>query len=150
MSGMTPHSPLGFGMVELRETIQHLKDRWTFAWQQRMYNKAFETLQLEFRQAREPDQWRKAVCHAADKWKFAWITLKTTHEDGRTEKEFWHPPNSKPNSSRVFTMAIPFRNSHGPETSQQLEVAICINGSLEAAGHQAMLFGRLIDESPAN
>ena len=41
----------------------------------------------------------------------------------------------------------PFRNGHGPGVSQQLEVAICMNGSLEAVGRRATLFGRLIDEN---
>jgi len=144
---MTPHWPLGFGVVELRETIQHLKGRWAFSCQRRRYNRAFDTLQLEFRQAREPEQWRKAVCHAAERMDFAWIVFKTTKGDGRLEERLWHPPSGKPNISRVLTMMITFRNGHDPETSQRLEVAICIHGSLEAAGHKATLFGRLIDES---
>ena len=147
MSGMTPHLPSGLGMVELREIIQRLKDKYTFACQRRSDRRVFDNLQLEFRQAREPDQWRKAVCRAADKMDFAWIALKTTKGDGRLKERLWHPPSGKPNVSRVLTMTIPFRNGHDPKTSQQLEVAICINGSLEAAGHRATLFGRLIDES---
>ncbi|MEN6577684.1 MAG: MraY family glycosyltransferase [Phycisphaerales bacterium] len=135
------------GVVQLHETVSRLKDKYSFACQQRSDKKMFETLQLEFRQVHDSDQQRKAICDAADRMGFAWIALKTMHEDGRVVEELWRPPNGKPDLSRIVTMTVPFRNGHGPGVSQQLEVAICMNGSLEAVGRRATLFGRLIDEN---
>jgi len=134
------------GVVQLHDTIARLKDKYSFVCQQRSEKKMFDALQLEFRQVHNPDQQRKAICEAADRMGFAWIALKTVHEDGRVEEEIWRPPNGKPNLSRIVTMTIPFKNGHGPETPQQLEVAITISDSLEGAGRRAMLFGRLIDD----
>lgn len=135
------------GVVQFHETVARLKEKYSFACQQRSDRKMFETLQLEFRQIHDSGQQRKAICDAADKMGFAWIALKTTHEDGRVEEELWRPPEGKPDLSRIVTMSIPFRNGHGPGVSQQLEVAICMDGSLETVGRRATLFGRLMDEN---
>jgi UDP-GlcNAc:undecaprenyl-phosphate GlcNAc-1-phosphate transferase len=134
------------GAVRLHETATRLKDKYSFACQQRSDKKVFENLQLQFRQVRNPDQWRTAVCEAAQKMDFAWIALKTTHGDGRIEDEIWRPPTGKPDLSRIVTMTIPLKNGQTPGGSHHLEVAISVNGSLEAIGRRATLFGRLMDE----
>ena len=135
------------GVVQFHETFNRLKDKYSLAHQQRCDRRVFETLELQFRQVQDSEQQRKAICDAADKMGFAWVALKTTYEDGRIEEELWRPPSSKPDLSRIVTMSMPFRNGHGPGVSQQLEVAICMNGSLEAVGRRATLFCRLIDEN---
>jgi UDP-GlcNAc:undecaprenyl-phosphate GlcNAc-1-phosphate transferase len=135
------------GAVQLHETVTRLKDKYSFARQRRNDRRMFENLQLQFGQALDSDQWRAAICEAAERMDFAWIALKTTHEDGRVEEELWRPPDGKLDLSRIVTMTIPFKNGHGPEVSQELEVAICVNGSLEGAGRRATLFARLLDEN---
>lgn len=135
------------GAVRLHETVSRLKDKYSISRQQRSDRKTFENLQLQFRQARSADQWRLAVCEAASKMDFAWIALKTTHEDGSIEDEIWRPPTGKPDLSRIVMMTIPLKDGHASGVSHHLEVAICINGSLEAAGRRATLFGRLVDEN---
>ncbi|MBP7051989.1 MAG: undecaprenyl/decaprenyl-phosphate alpha-N-acetylglucosaminyl 1-phosphate transferase [Phycisphaerae bacterium] len=141
------------GVVRLHETVSRLKEKYSFSCQQRNDRRTFETLQLQFRQARDSDQWRAAVCEAAKKMDFAWIALQTTHQDGRVDEELWRSPEGRPDLTRIVTMTIPLTNGNGnghePGLSRQLEVAICVNGSLEAAGRRATLFGRLIDENTA-
>jgi UDP-GlcNAc:undecaprenyl-phosphate GlcNAc-1-phosphate transferase len=137
------------GAVRLHETVTRLKAKYSYSHQQRNRRKVFETLQLQFRQAHDAEQWRTAVCEAAKKMEFAWIALKTTHDDGRTEEEIWRPPDGKPNLSQIVTMTIPLKNGHVLGTSQQFEIALCVNGSLEMVGYRATLFGRLIDENDA-
>jgi hypothetical protein len=75
---------------------------------------------------------------------FVWVCLKTTGEDGRAEEELWRTPDSKLDLSRVVTMTIPLSAREG--SSRQLEIAISVNGSLEAASRRATLIGRIIDE----
>jgi hypothetical protein len=135
------------GEVRLHETLTRLKDKYSFARHQRDDRKTFETLQLQFRQAHDQDQWRSVVCEAAKKMDFAWIGIKTTHADGRIEEELWRPPQGKPDLSRIVTMTLPLKNGCPAGSSRQLELAISINGSLEAAGRRATLFSRLMDEN---
>jgi UDP-GlcNAc:undecaprenyl-phosphate GlcNAc-1-phosphate transferase len=135
------------GVVQLRHVFARLQDKYKSACRERNEQSIFENLELQFRQIRDSDQWRTAVCAAAEKMDFAWLALKTTYADGRVEEELWRPPNGKSDHARIVTMTIPLRSGHDPGISQQLEIAVGINGSLEAAGRRAMLFGRLIDES---
>jgi UDP-GlcNAc:undecaprenyl-phosphate GlcNAc-1-phosphate transferase len=137
------------GAVRLGQTVSRLQEKYKHAREEREEKTVFEQLELQFRQARGADRRWAAVCEAAKEMDFAWIALKTSYEDGRVEEEIWRPPDGKPDLSRVVTMTVPFENGHGPGVSQELEVAICVNGSLEAAGRQATLFGRLIDENIA-
>jgi hypothetical protein len=85
---------------------------------------------------------------------FAWVSLKTTKKDGSIDTQVWRMAGSEPDlsaerladKSRLVIMTVPL-NSKGSETSYEFEIAICVNGSYESAGHRATLFGRLIDES---
>jgi UDP-GlcNAc:undecaprenyl-phosphate GlcNAc-1-phosphate transferase len=135
------------GFMHLRAAMTRLQEKYTRSCHRRDERIAFDQLQLLFRQAHDMDQWRAAVCEAAKKMDFAWIALKTIHTDGRVEEELWRPPEGKPDLTRIVTVTIPLNNGHQPGTPQQLEIAICVNGSLEAAGRRATLFSRLIDES---
>lgn len=137
------------GAVRLHEMVTRLKDKYSYSRRQRNERKAFEILQLQFRQAHSPEQWRTAVCDAAKKMESAWIALRTTHDDGRIEEEIWQSPDGKPDLSRIVTMTVPLKNGHVPRTSQQLEIAFCVDDSLEMVGYRATLFGRLIDENDA-
>ncbi len=137
------------GFMHLHAAMARLQEKYQRSCTRRDERIAFDQLQLQFRQAQDPHQWRTAVCEAAKKMEFAWIAVKTTFEDGRVEEELWRPPEGKPDLSRIVTMTIPLANGHEPGISQQLEIAICVNGSLEAAGRRATLFGRLMDENPS-
>jgi len=137
------------GVVRLHETLNRLKANHECARRERDERKAFELLELEFRDIHNTAQWWKAVCDAAGKMDFAWISLKTTYEDGRIDTEVWRsagPP--PPEAARLVTMTLPFKNGD-PHASEEFEIAVSVNGSLEAAGRRVTLFGRLIDEYAA-
>jgi UDP-GlcNAc:undecaprenyl-phosphate GlcNAc-1-phosphate transferase len=134
------------GAVHLRETVGRLRDKHVNVLCEKNERKTFEHMQLRFRQVHGHSQWWQAVCEAADRMDFAWIALKTTGSDGRVEEEIWRAPEVKPDLARIVTMTIPLEGGE-KGASRQFEVAICTNGSLEAAGRRATLFSRLLDES---
>jgi len=136
------------GAVRLHETVDRLRDKHVTAQCQRNERKTFEHMQLRFRQVQGEKQWWQAVCEAADRMDFAWVALKTTHADGRVEEEIWRAAQTRPDLSRIVTMTIPLEENPDGAT-RQFEIAICANGSLEAAGRRATLFSRLLDESVA-
>jgi hypothetical protein len=133
------------GAIRLRETLVRLQTRHAYSRQEQQDRRIFEDLQLRFRQARDPAQWRQAICDAVQHMDFAWVCLTTTHLDGRVERELWRGSPAGPRSFRVITMTIPLR-SDVEGLSRQFEIAIYTNGSIEAANRRATLFGRLLDE----
>lgn len=134
------------GVVHLRETFTRLQDKYKYSCQERDETRTFENLELEFRRVRDTDQWWEAIQKAASQMDFAWVSLKTTYRDGRIEEELWRPPDSKPDLSRIVTLTFPFGNGD-PAIARQIEIAVCVNGSLEGASRRATRFGRLLDES---
>jgi UDP-GlcNAc:undecaprenyl-phosphate GlcNAc-1-phosphate transferase len=135
------------GVIRLRETLTRLREKYHRESEQHSERRRFEDLQLRFQQAHDPNGWWGAICEAADQMDFAWVSLKTTYGDGRTEEEIWLASQTQPKSPRIVTMTIPLGKKDGADASQQVEVGIRINGSVEAAGRRALLFGRLMDES---
>ena len=134
------------GVVYLQRTVAGLQGKYCDVQQQRQQQRTFEHLQLRFRQVRDPGQWWQAVCEAADRMDFAWISLKTTWADGRIEEEIWRAPRTPSDLSRLVMMRVPLpRAAGGPQ--REFEIAICADGSLEAAGRRATLFSRLLDET---
>jgi len=135
------------GVIRLREALAHLQEKYRSASEKRTERKHFEYMQLRLRQVHDPGQWRAAICEAAGRMEFAWVSCKTTYNDGHLEEEIWRAPQGHPDLSSVVTMTIPLRNNGGVEC-RQFEIAICVNGSMEAVGRRASLFGRLMDEFP--
>ena len=133
------------GVFQFRQTLTRLRQKYRRSSEKRNERKHFEDLQLRFRQVHDTGQWRAAVCEAANQMDFAWVSLKTTYADGRTEEELWRTPQNLPDLSRIATVTIPL-GPNGSGTSRQIEIAIRVNGSIEAAGRRASLFGRLMDE----
>jgi len=133
------------GSVQLRQTVAALKEKYQMAGQHRQYQVGFEQAQLHFRSVRTPEQWWAAVCNAAERMDFAWVSVKTTKKDGSIDTEVWRMAGSEPDLSKLVIMTVPFKSSRA-ETSHEFELAICVNGSYESAGHRATLFSRLIDE----
>ncbi len=133
------------GAIRLRETLVRLQTRHACSRQEQQDRRTFEDLQLRFRQARDPTQWRQAICDAVQHMDFAWVCLTTTYPDGRLERELWRGPPAGPRSFRIITMTIPLL-SDTEGLSRQFEIAIYANGSIEAANRRATLFGRLLDE----
>jgi UDP-GlcNAc:undecaprenyl-phosphate GlcNAc-1-phosphate transferase len=136
------------GAVRLQETMTALRDRYALSQQQKQEQQIFEDLQLQFRQAHDTARWWQAVCDAAHWMEFARVSLKATYADGHCEDRFWLSPENPPEQSESALLTMPFGNGD-PSVSYQLEITIRINGSLEAMGRRASLFGRLIDEHAA-
>jgi membrane protein implicated in regulation of membrane protease activity len=137
------------GVVHLRTTLTRLQQKYRRSRQERQEHRIFENLQLRFRQVRGNGQWWQAVCEAASRMGCVWISLKTTYGDGHTDTEIWRAPGDPPSeTSELVVMTIPIKNG-GPHASEELEVAVRINGSLEATGRRITLFGRLMDEHAA-
>jgi len=133
------------GSVRLSETLTRLQEKCTCTRLERSDRQAFEHLQLRFRQVCDDRQWWQAVCEAAGRMEFAWVALTTTYPDGRTEQEIWRTPDKTLDLSRVMTMTIPTVNGD-PTITRRFEIAVCVNGSFEAASRRVTLFGRLLDE----
>ncbi|MBN1126168.1 MAG: undecaprenyl/decaprenyl-phosphate alpha-N-acetylglucosaminyl 1-phosphate transferase [Sedimentisphaerales bacterium] len=133
------------GVVQLRDTITRLKEKYSQAQGRRENRKTFEDLQLRFQQVKNQEQWFTAVCQAAERMDFAWISLKTTENSKVLDEEIWRAASNPENKTRIVTMIIPFDNGKSG-LSRQLEIAIFVNGSLETAGQRATLFTRLLDE----
>jgi UDP-N-acetylmuramyl pentapeptide phosphotransferase/UDP-N-acetylglucosamine-1-phosphate transferase len=134
------------GAVHLHETITGLQEKYAYSRQQHQEKRTFESLQLQFRQVHDPTQWWQAICEAAQRMDFAWISLRTVYDDGRIEEELWRCSQPNPSLPGIVTMSIPLSNACAG-ASRRFEIAICVNGSIEAAGRRATLFGRLLDEN---
>jgi UDP-GlcNAc:undecaprenyl-phosphate GlcNAc-1-phosphate transferase len=135
------------GAFGLHDTLAHLQQKYRCSRRAHEEQRAFENLQLRFRQVHGDSTWWPALCEAAQRMDFAWVSLKTIHPDGRTDTEIWRGPGSSPaDLPGLITMTIPFRNGD-PDCRHELEVAIHVNGSYESAGHRGTLFGRLLDDS---
>jgi len=134
------------GAVRLHDTLTGLQQKYRYSRQEREERRTFENLELRFQQVHDPRQWWQAVCEAAQRMDFAWVSLTTTCKDGRQSTEIWRTPHGPPDLARVVTMTIPFPDGD-PDCSQEFEIAISVNGSLESASHRGTLFGRLLDES---
>jgi len=136
------------GVFRLDQIWRRLQRKYRHYCQECGERKVFENLQLQFGRVCDLDQWGAAICEAAEKMDFAWLSLKTIHEDGRVEEEVWRPPNGRPNLRQIAIMTLPLPDEQ-TGVRQQFEIAIAVNGSLEAAGRRATRFGRLMDEYAA-
>jgi UDP-GlcNAc:undecaprenyl-phosphate GlcNAc-1-phosphate transferase len=134
----------GIGEIRLGETVARLQAKYADSRDHRNEQRTFEYLQLRFGQAQGFSQWWNAICEAADSMSFASVSLKTTYADGRRDEEIWRANRVRPDLPRIITMTIPM--DHGGDVSRQFEIAVCTNGSIEAASRRATLFGRLLDE----
>jgi UDP-GlcNAc:undecaprenyl-phosphate GlcNAc-1-phosphate transferase len=133
------------GVVRLRETIAGLQKKWVRTRQKSDQARRFERAQLYLRQAHSRDDWWPAVCKAAQLMDFAWLSLKTTNKDGTTHTSVWRGGDVTPDLSQVMIINLPVSNGQ-PDASIELEIAVPVDGALETASRQAMLFSRLIDD----
>ena len=117
---------------------------------EREERKTFEHLQLQFRQVRNTSQWWTLVCEAAQPDGLR-LDQPQDHLRRRPHRdtEIWRASGDPPSdTSRLLTMTIPVKNGN-PHVSKEFEIAVSVNGSLEATGRRVTLFGRLMDEHAA-
>jgi UDP-GlcNAc:undecaprenyl-phosphate GlcNAc-1-phosphate transferase len=132
------------GAVRLGETLARLQEKSAYSRQERGERKAFEYLQLRLRQARDADQWWRAICEAAQRLELAWVSLQVTDAEGNTNVSVWRQ-NAPAESSRIITMTLPVEDTRHHRVVE-LEIAVLVNGCLESASHRAGLFSRLVDD----
>lgn len=133
------------GGVRLGETWAGLQEKYTRAQIRKCDQAAFEHLQLRFRQVDDGRQWWQAVCEASDRMNFARISLRTVYDDGRIEMQTHRADDDSDGDNAVVTI-IPIGSADG-HVRREFEIAICVEDSVEAAGHRVTLFGRLLDEN---
>jgi UDP-GlcNAc:undecaprenyl-phosphate GlcNAc-1-phosphate transferase len=134
------------GTVRVGETMARLQAKYADSRYRRSERETFEYLQLRFRQVQGFGPWWQAVCEAADRLDFAGISLRTAYANGRVEEKTWRASRTRPDLPRLVAMTIPLDYGDA-NVSRRLEIAICMNGSIEAANRRATLFGRLLDEN---
>jgi len=133
------------GAVRFRETLAGLQAKHALACRQRREKRAFEHLQLCFRQAHSGREWWQAVCEAAQLLELAWVSLRTINPDGSIDTSVWRGQGAPAKSSRIITVCLPIADVLGDRV-MEVEIAVFVNGSLRSANHRAGLFSRLIDE----
>jgi len=96
-------------------------------------------------EARSFHEWWNAICRMAEDMEFQQVVL-SMDGNGRGDMDLhWDRPGPTLPGDRLLNMVMPVRETD-PAAKAELKVAIGINGSLEASGRRAALFGRLIDE----
>ncbi len=135
------------GSIRLRAAIAAFQHRSAIVRSRKQDLRTFENLQLIFRQVSDSSELWRTTCKAAEEFDFVWLSLKETSKDSDKQISVWRNSNYKPNAADIIViMSIPV-SFNRLNMSQEFELAILKNGSLEAAAHRASLFGRLIDEN---
>lgn len=133
------------GVVQMRQTLSRLIDKYSTAKLKKHERQIFEELQLRFLYAEDRKQWWQTICEAAERMEFARVALKMTYTDGHVDEEIWRSPNSQPDHSQIVTMRIPVGNDQ-TGVSKEIEFAVWTNSSIEVISHRVTLFGQLLDE----
>ena len=133
------------GSVSLRETIASIQRNLAIARVAHAQKREFENAELRLRQAGSFDDWWQAVCAAAGEIQFVSLSLSLTNRDGTSRELVWRRPAPEPASHAVVAATVPVRHRR-PGPPLEALISAPVNGSLESAGHQVALFGRLLDQ----
>jgi UDP-GlcNAc:undecaprenyl-phosphate GlcNAc-1-phosphate transferase len=151
------------GLVRLREGLKALARGLAAARESGRHRRQFEHAVLLMRDAASFEAWWQAACRAADVMGLAGLHLALANRDGTRRDLVWRRPpsaGSRPGSAgakpggaatkQFMNMSTPIRHRRaGPPLRLRVEAPVNGSaglGSLEAAGQQMMLFGRLMDE----
>lgn len=133
------------GSVRLSETIIGLKRKYSITTQKKQELETFENIELHFRQAKEFDEWWQAVCFAAEEMDFIRSAIPITNRDGTNRTLIWEKENGQVPGDEILRIIVPVRDRRS-DSSLNIEIHVCANGSLESAGRRVALFTRLMDE----
>ncbi len=136
------------GGMRLSDTLLRLQEQYMAMQRQKREKRAFESLQLQFRQADSLPKWWEAVVEAAQRLDLAWVSLSMRHPDGSADTSVWRGQNIPAKVSGSITLSLPLTDAAGQQRLE-FEMGVLVDGSLESAGHRAALFSRLIDEHRA-
>ncbi len=134
------------GSVQLRETVEAIRNQRASRKEMTRYKDSFEEIQLQLRVAQDFEQWWNAICQGAHHMSFAWISMTLSAANGDTHTSVWRPKNAVADLSNLTIMKIPIPSTH-QGLSMEFEVAIPIDSTLESASQRATLFSRLLDET---
>jgi hypothetical protein len=132
------------GAVQLGECVQAMRKNWRIGRQVEANRRLFEDAQLRLRSARTAHQWWQAVCAVAEQMNFQQMKLVEDAPGGEGCRLSWqHRPSLS--RGRVLRVAVPVCPQIGAG-AWWIRLEVPVRASLEAAGHKAALFVRLIEE----
>jgi UDP-GlcNAc:undecaprenyl-phosphate GlcNAc-1-phosphate transferase len=133
------------GAVRFRDSITAIQRNICIARQTRHDRSIFERSVLRMREAKTFDGWWQAVCLAAEEMDFASLNLQADCRDGTIRDLSYRRQERELNSYEMINLVLPISHRRaGPPL--RMEVAVHIDGSLEAAGRRVAFFSRLIEE----
>jgi len=133
------------GAVRVRETILALKRKHASTSSLRHERRTFEDLELCFRRASDDRQWWATVCNAARRLDLASVLATIRDATGNMDIRVWRLREAMPTDDRAVGMSFTVGKA-GAQGPVEFEIVVHANGSLESAGHRAVLFSRLVDE----
>ncbi|MEE2888209.1 MAG: MraY family glycosyltransferase [Planctomycetota bacterium] len=139
----------GVGYFQFRKTLNSLWEMHSMGRERRHAQRAFETLQLQMREAATFDEWWVVVCNAAQIWEFESVEIEVKHREGADEVLSWRAEAGAKDDLMAATdrmhLSVPIAQRR-PEQPLNVMVGIRTHGSLEGAASRFRLFARLIDE----
>ena len=134
-----------FGAVRFRETLASMQRNRAMARQARQQQSGFEEMQLRLGETDSLDKWWLVIRRAARKLGMEKVALTITEPDGYSQTLQWNTPDQTTPSHKMIRVTIPFKDKRN-DGVVRAEVELPAGESLESAGRQIALFGRLIDE----
>ncbi|MHC5063577.1 MAG: glycosyltransferase family 4 protein [Planctomycetota bacterium] len=133
------------GHVRIRRTFDALKRVAEVGRDQKESVRAFEDLQLHFREAKSFEGWWQLVCRAADEMGFQAVAMETGRREAGEQMLSWRREGVQPPDDEVLSIHLPVKQRReGGNLKAQIDVHC--TGSMESVGQRFALFARLLDE----
>lgn len=135
------------GAIRFREALAALRRNMAMSREAKARRRTFEEMQLRLREARTIAQWWRVVRRASRYLGLARICVQVQYDNGENRELQWYLPGYRDNGidAKVIHLTLPVR--HWPDgQTVRASIDIPVNGSLELAGSQMTLLGRLLDE----
>ena len=103
---------------------------------------SFEVAELRLREAKNRDEWWKAICFAAENLGFLRVEVRLA---GGVDRDLvWEREGASVSAEPKGQVSIPVRQP-GTGAPLQIHLEVPVPDSIESAGNGVMLFGRLLD-----
>lgn len=133
------------GAVRLRESLGRLRETLGVALAAKDERRCFEEAQLRLREADSFEAWWGGLCEAARQLELRSLSLALRHAGDATRVLIWRLPAANGSGTNLLQLRFQVQQENSSRLAL-IEARVAVNGSLEAAGRRAALFGRLIDE----
>ena len=140
----------GVGYFQFRKTLDSLWQMHSLGRERRQAQRAFETLQLQMREASNFREWWVVICNAAEIWDFEAVEIEVKRRERGDEILTWRS-GAAPAMERIeegpdrMVLSLPISQRRSDEPVN-LTLAMKPDGVLEGAAARFRLFARLIDE----